>query len=83
MWLRAFARVFGLIVGFLVFATACIALSCAVLLRVRYLWLFAVIVAGWLSLVVEEGGLVIVGVCGGGGGVRDCRCRSVRCVWRC
>ena len=56
-----FSRAFGLSAGFLVSVAACAALACTVLLRVRYLWLFAVIVVGW-SLVVEEGGLMVGGV---------------------
>ena len=58
---RAFALAFGLAAGFLSFTAACIDLARAVLLRVRYLWLLAEVVVGWLYVDVEESGLVIVG----------------------
>ena len=50
---RAFALAFGLIAGFLVVTAVCIGLACAVLLRVRYVWLLAEVVVGWLCVVVR------------------------------
>ena len=57
---RALARAFGLATSVLGLAAVRVALWHAVLLRVRYLWLSAVVVVGVLCLVVGVEGLVVV-----------------------
>ena len=58
---RALARAFGLATGVLGLVAVWVDLWYAVLLRVRYLWLSAVIVVGVLCLVVGVEGLVVAG----------------------
>ena len=58
---RALVRALGLATDVLGLAAAWVGLWHAVLLRVRYLWLFAVVVVGVLCLVVGVEGLVVVG----------------------
>ena len=57
---RALARAFGLATGVLGLVAVWVDLWYAVLLRVRYLWLSAVVVVGVLCLVVGVEGLVVV-----------------------